>query len=272
MKWLWKVNKCKHRSPHAKAPSVHGAGDLSRRATFARVFRVFGVLHADFQYTTIMGNIGMVTWNSAMVRRQLSIADRGRALAWLQDGATQRNVAQSLNVSQSVIGRLWQRFQGTGRLNNRRRSGRPRLTTQWETGTSQTWHYVNAESLPDSSVTSWGLLRMPWYPTRLSETGLERTTFGHGDLTSTSSPTTQSSRTRLVYTSCSVANCAQWSLVLFSDEFRFTLQFNDGRERMYKRPGEICNVNVSVCRLVAAASWFGCFFVPWSDTSECYWW
>ena len=34
------------------------------------------------------------------------------------------------NVRQSVIGRLWQMFQETGRLNNRRRSGRPRSTTQ----------------------------------------------------------------------------------------------------------------------------------------------
>ena len=65
-----------------------------------------------------------------MVRRQLSIADRGRALAWLQDGATQLNDAKRLNVSQSVIGRLFQRIQGTGRRNNRRCSERRRSTTQ----------------------------------------------------------------------------------------------------------------------------------------------
>ncbi|KAK7492183.1 hypothetical protein BaRGS_00016657 [Batillaria attramentaria] len=65
-----------------------------------------------------------------MVRRQLSIADRARALAWLQDGETQRSVAQRLNVS--VIGRLWQRLQVTARLINRQRSGRPRSTTQRE--------------------------------------------------------------------------------------------------------------------------------------------
>ena len=41
-----------------------------------------------------------------MARRQLSTADRGRAIAWLQDGATQRNVAQRLNVSQPR--RHWQ--------------------------------------------------------------------------------------------------------------------------------------------------------------------
>ena len=33
------------------------------------------------------------TPNSTMVRRQLNIEDRGRAIAWLQGGNTQRNVA-----------------------------------------------------------------------------------------------------------------------------------------------------------------------------------
>ena len=32
---------------------VNKAGDLSRRATFARVFRIFDVLHADFHYKTM---------------------------------------------------------------------------------------------------------------------------------------------------------------------------------------------------------------------------
>ena len=35
-----------------------------------------------------------------MVRRQLNIEDRGRAIAWLQGGNTQRNVAVRLGVSQ----------------------------------------------------------------------------------------------------------------------------------------------------------------------------
>ena len=64
-----------------------------------------------------------------MVRRQLNIEDRGRAIAWLQGGNTQRNVAVRLGVSQSVVGRLWQRFQATNSVRNRPRSGRPRSTT-----------------------------------------------------------------------------------------------------------------------------------------------
>ena len=67
-----------------------------------------------------------------MVRRQLNIEDRGRAIAWLQGGNTQRNVAVRLGVSQSVVGRLWQRYQATNSVRNRPRSGRPRSTTNRE--------------------------------------------------------------------------------------------------------------------------------------------
>ena len=60
-------------------------------------------LLSSFHYKSTLDNIGITTWNSAMAWRQMSISDRGRALARLHDGATQQNVAQRLNASQSVI-------------------------------------------------------------------------------------------------------------------------------------------------------------------------
>ncbi|KAK7088900.1 hypothetical protein V1264_024309 [Littorina saxatilis] len=66
-------------------------------------------------------------------RRKLSDLDRGRAIGWLQqDGVAARQVAQRLAVAPSVIIRLKQRFQATGRVQERQRSGRPRVTTQRE--------------------------------------------------------------------------------------------------------------------------------------------
>ncbi|KAK7099526.1 hypothetical protein V1264_003654 [Littorina saxatilis] len=65
-------------------------------------------------------------------RRKLSDLDRGRAIGWLQDGVAARQVAQRLAVAPSVIIRLKQRFQATGRVQERQRSGRPRATTQRE--------------------------------------------------------------------------------------------------------------------------------------------
>ncbi|KAK7114809.1 hypothetical protein V1264_000801 [Littorina saxatilis] len=65
-------------------------------------------------------------------RRKLSDLDRGRAIGWLQDGVAARQVAQGLAVAPSVSIRLKQRFHATGRVQERQRSGRPRVTTQRE--------------------------------------------------------------------------------------------------------------------------------------------
>ena len=47
----------------------------------------------------------------------------------LQAGQVQRAVAGHINVSQSVISRLWNRFQHTGNVAERPRSGHPRKMT-----------------------------------------------------------------------------------------------------------------------------------------------
>ncbi|KAK7090348.1 hypothetical protein V1264_010157 [Littorina saxatilis] len=65
-------------------------------------------------------------------RRKLSDLDRGRAIGCLQDGVAARQVAQRLAVVPSVIIRLKQRFHATRRVQERQRSGRPRVTTQRE--------------------------------------------------------------------------------------------------------------------------------------------
>ena len=59
-----------------------------------------------------------------MVR--LSQLDRGRAIALILQGRSQRDVG----VHGSTISRLVQRLRATGRLTDRPRSGRPRVTTQ----------------------------------------------------------------------------------------------------------------------------------------------
>ena len=89
-----------------------------------------------------------------MVRQQSSTADRGQAIAWLQDGATQQNVAHRLHISQSVIGRLWIRFMDTANITNRPNSGRPRSTTQRE----------------DRYLTNWKL-HQRWVTARQINTG-----------------------------------------------------------------------------------------------------
>lgn len=64
-----------------------------------------------------------------MMRRHLTGNEAAQAVGMLQAGQVQRAVAGHFNVSQSVISRLWNRFQHTGNVAERPRSGRPRKTT-----------------------------------------------------------------------------------------------------------------------------------------------
>jgi hypothetical protein len=60
-----------------------------------------------------------------MMRCHLTGNEAAQAVSMLQAGQVQRAVAGHFNVSQSVISRLWNRFQHTGNVAERPRSGRP---------------------------------------------------------------------------------------------------------------------------------------------------
>ncbi|GFW09796.1 transposable element Tcb2 transposase [Trichonephila clavipes] len=62
-------------------------------------------------------------------RRQLDMFTKGRIVGMLESSRSQTEVFQILNVDQSVISRLWQRFQRTGDVTRQPVSGQPRVTT-----------------------------------------------------------------------------------------------------------------------------------------------
>ncbi|GFT67158.1 transposable element Tcb2 transposase [Trichonephila clavipes] len=62
-------------------------------------------------------------------RRQLDMLTKGRIVGMLESSRSQTEVSRILNVDQSVISRLWQRFQRTGDVTRQPVSGRPRVTT-----------------------------------------------------------------------------------------------------------------------------------------------
>jgi transposase len=64
-----------------------------------------------------------------MMRRHLTGNEAAQVVGMLQAGQVQRAVAGHFNVSRRVISRLWNRFQHTGNVAERSRSGRPRKTT-----------------------------------------------------------------------------------------------------------------------------------------------
>ncbi|GFT25746.1 transposable element Tcb1 transposase [Trichonephila clavipes] len=62
-------------------------------------------------------------------RKHLDGFLRGRIIERLECGRTQLEVSEELGITQSVIFRLWQRFQDDGNVSRCYSTGRPRVTT-----------------------------------------------------------------------------------------------------------------------------------------------
>ncbi|GFW67479.1 uncharacterized protein TNCV_3391501 [Trichonephila clavipes] len=62
-------------------------------------------------------------------RKHLGNFLRGRIIGRLECGRTQLEVSEELGIAQSVISRLWQRFQDDGNVSRCYCTGRPRFTT-----------------------------------------------------------------------------------------------------------------------------------------------
>ncbi|GFW56618.1 transposable element Tc3 transposase [Trichonephila clavipes] len=62
-------------------------------------------------------------------RRRLPNSLRWRAVGWMEMGLSQADVARRLNVSRSVVQRLWDQYQSKDSVSRRPVPGRPRATT-----------------------------------------------------------------------------------------------------------------------------------------------
>lgn len=172
-------------------------------------------------------------------RTKLSTLDRGRALAWMDEGISMREVGRRLGVSMSVIQRLHERFRTTGSTDERPRSGRPRSTSR------QDDRLLLLSTLRNRTITSTTLRRQlrTAVHRNVSASTIRNRLHGFG-LHSRSAavriPLTPAHRR------ARVAWCRhhqrwtrqEWSRVLFTDESRFTVAFNDGRRRVWRRQGE----------------------------------
>lgn len=172
-------------------------------------------------------------------RRKLNDFDRSRAIAWLQDGVGVREVARRLEVSHPVIIRLRQRYEATGSVQERRRSGRPRKTTAREdrylqrqatqrrrTTANVMRHHLRAAT---NTIISGQTTR-----NRLHDVNLRaRRPVKRPTLTQN-----HRARRRAWCTPHVRWTRAQWARVMFSDESRFCLEPSDGRVRVWRRRGE----------------------------------
>ena len=204
----------------------------------------FGTLQ---RYTTLFDSFTdfsfhfYATLNFFSIMVQLTDVQRGRAVALLMQGQKQQQVANHFGVNVSTTERLVRRLKETGRLADRPRSGRPRVTSRRRDRTIRLAHLRNRHfTATETALNTVGTHNRQISPktvgSRLREIGLRarRPYIGL--------PLTQARRLRrmawLTAHAPRLFPMRQWRRVFFTDESRFTLYRADGRRRVYRRRGE----------------------------------
>ncbi|GFY11447.1 HTH_Tnp_Tc3_2 domain-containing protein [Trichonephila clavipes] len=179
--------------------------------------------------------------NNRIVMAQWNLLDdflRGRIIGRLECGRTQLEVSEVLGIAQSVISRLWQRFQDDGNGSRCYSTGRPRVTMPNEdrylafTAKRNRRKIASDLSRQLSSVTGTTVSRQTMYRL-LGHIGLyARRPVRCVPLTATHCCLRLTwSRERALWIP------QQWSCVMFSDESRFSLQSDSRRTLIWRAPG-----------------------------------
>ncbi|GFV35491.1 HTH_Tnp_Tc3_2 domain-containing protein [Trichonephila clavipes] len=167
-------------------------------------------------------------------RKHLDDFLRGRIIGRLECGRTQLKVSEELGITQSVISRLWQRFQDDGNVSRCYSTDRPRVTTPNEDQYIYIYLAVTAKrnrrrtasdlSRQLSSATGTTVSRQTVYrhlghigPYARMPVRCVPLTVTHCCLRLTWS------REHALWTP------QQWSCVIFSDKYRFSLQSDSRR-------------------------------------------
>ncbi|GFT48575.1 transposable element Tcb1 transposase [Trichonephila clavipes] len=175
-------------------------------------------------------------------RKHLDDFLRGRIIGRLECERTQLEVSEELGIAQSVISRLWQRFQDDGNVSRCYSTGRPRVTTPNEDRYIYIYLAVTAKEKTDGhnirpvlsalSATGTTVSRQTVYR-RLGHIGLyARRPVRCVPLTATHC------RLRLTWSrEHALWIPQQWFCVMFSDESRFSFQSDSRRTLIWRAPG-----------------------------------
>ena len=173
-----------------------------------------------------------VTVEVLLVMVRLTEVQRGQAIALLMQGQRQQQVARHFGVHVSTIERLVRRLRETGRVADRLRSGRSRVTSQRQDRAIRLAHLRNSHfTATETAVNTVGSHNRRIHPktvrNRLREFGLRARRPNVG------LPLNRARRARRM--ACVTAQAPrrfpmrQWRRVFFTDESRFTLFRADGR-------------------------------------------
>ena len=168
---------------------------------------------------------------------RLNEAQRYQAVGMIRAGVSQNEVSRRFGMHRNTTSALWRRYQQSGNTRDRRRSGRPRVTSLCQDTYIRVTHLRNrlqtaaltARSIPDlrniSPRTVRNRLRerniRPWRPA--IRPVLQR----------------RHRVARLAWCRAHLRFTRQdWAHILFSDESRFHLDSSDGCSSVYRQVGE----------------------------------
>ncbi|GFW80052.1 transposable element Tcb1 transposase [Trichonephila clavipes] len=165
--------------------------------------------------------------NNRIVMAQRNHLDdflRSRIIGRLECGRTQMEVSEELGIAQSVISRLWQRFQDDVNVSRCYRTGRPGLQRQMRTGI---WQLLPKET--DGAQHQTCLAALFSYRYYSFKVDRVQTLRAHWSICSKACQMFSNYRNslspaiNLEYRTCIVDTPQQWSCVVFSDESRTDL-------------------------------------------------
>lgn len=185
-------------------------------------------------------------------------------VALLQDGRSERYVAQQYQISNSTVHRIFSRFLATGAYTRRPGTGPQRITSARDD------RFILLQSLRDRRATAVEIRNQLQYVrnTNVSERTIRRR-LGEANLSSCRPATgLQLLRRHRVARLQFARNHAHftennWRDVLFTDESRFTLRSPDGRERVWRRPHE----RFAECTFSPRISFQGGSIMVWAGIS-----
>ena len=169
----------------------------------------------------------------------MSLDRRQRAIGMITAGMRIKDVARYFGVNSSTISRLRSRFRATGQVRDRQRTGRPRRTTlrqdRYLVLTSRRNRFMSAPKLLSRHYNMIGhRLGVLTVRNRLRATSLR------GRRPYVGVPLRAVHRRNRYNWAAAHRRWRrqQWDNILFTDESRFTLQFSDGRIRVWRRNGD----------------------------------
>lgn len=195
---------------------------------------------------------------------RLSNADRNRAIGMLQAGRSKWFVARILQCTRVTIDQLWRRFQQTGNVADRPRTGRPRVTTPNQD------QYIRLQYARERFRPAIATARATvgtYHRPVSSRTVRRRLAFARMCARRPYRGPILTVRHRRAHLNWATARQGRgnrfWNSVLFSDESKFNVVQADGRERIYRRRRE----RFAQCCVRETNRWGGGGVMVWAGIS-----